>query len=122
MVIESKYTSPPPATVAQTLAAKPARMPSDTGTSIPSRRARKSAMAEEKNGPQANTITGTVSTRLAQRITCPASALRVPRSSMYRGTAYIITCMAPKPATNSLHNAARCSFPSRRRCFSASKG
>src|SRR4051794_40942708 len=53
MVIESKYTSPALATVAQALAAKPTRIPSETGPSMPSRRNRRSARADEKNGPQA---------------------------------------------------------------------
>ena len=45
--------------------------------------------------------------RLAQRISCSISGVISPSPARYTGTAYIITCIIPKPATNTRHSAAR---------------
>lgn len=81
MAMESKYTSPRPVTVAQVLARNPAAMPIATGVSIPGRRRASSRHAPLKNGPQENSITGTVRTRLAQRIRLASPPDRSPAPS-----------------------------------------
>jgi len=67
----------------------------------------RSSRAPAKNGRHANSSTGVVSARLAQRRSCPMSALISPSPAMYAGSAYIITCIMPKPATNSRPRASR---------------
>ena len=104
MLIESKYTAPLPASVAQALAPKPNARPSAIGVSRPMRRCRSSASAPEKKGVAEKSTTGKVISRLAQRMTCSASG---PTSSTYAGNAYIMTCIAPNAATNTRHSAAR---------------
>ncbi|NCU94765.1 MAG: HAD family hydrolase, partial [Betaproteobacteria bacterium] len=61
-------------------------------------------------------VEGKVSSRLAQRISVSVSAAMSPSRARYTGTAYIITCIDDKPATNQRHSATR-----RSRCISASR-
>ena len=89
MVSESKYTSwpsgPSASKVAAVLTMKAIAMPSDTGRSMPMRRARRSRQALRKNGPQENSITGSVSTQEAHRSSRAASPDMSPGWAMYEG-------------------------------------
>ena len=86
MVTESYQTSAPQrdagSKVAAELAPNAIRMPSATGTSMPTRRLRRSRSAEEKNGQQENSTTGSVSTQDAQRNRPWASGEMSPGSAM----------------------------------------
>ena len=77
--------------------------------SMLTRRSRTSRNALEKNGPHANSITGTLITHEAQRSSCSISLVRSPGMAWYAGHAYIITCIMQKPATSQRHNARRLS-------------
>ena len=56
----------------------------------------------------------------AQRISAAMSALISPSPARYAGTAYIITCIMPNPATNSRHSAVRRSLRASASCLAAS--
>ena len=73
-MIESKYTGPFEASVAQALAAKAAASPSRIGRSMPIGPARSWLQAPRMIGTAENSITGTVSTSCARRSSCSMSA------------------------------------------------
>ena len=110
MVTESKYTSPCPSMVAHTLAAKAAAMASAIGTSMPARPLEISRQAPAKNERAENITTGAVRAMLAHCINAAHCASMSPASARYTGTAYIITCIMPSPATASSNKRRRFSL------------
>jgi len=56
-------------------------LPSATGTPIPRRRRLTSRQAPRKNGADEYTITGSVSARLASRMSCSMSVLMLPSAA-----------------------------------------
>jgi len=74
-------------------------MPSATGRSMLMRRWRRSRSALAKNGGHENTITGIVSTQLAQRSRLSKSGAIASTWEKYVGAAHIITCIMQMPAT-----------------------
>ena len=108
MLMESNQTSPWARSVAQRLAKNATRMPMLTGTSMPTRRSRRSRQAERRNGLAENSITGKVSIRPMMRISCTMSGVMSEApSDKYTGRLSIITCIMEKPATNRRHSMAR---------------
>jgi hypothetical protein len=84
--------------VAPVLAMKAALMPSTTGRSMPIDPMRSWLHAARYSGCAENRMTGSVSTRLAIRISCSMSAGTSPGAAKYSGTASIITCIMPSHA------------------------
>ena len=84
--------------MAPALATKAAVMPSTTGRSIPIDPIRNWLHAARYRGCAEKRITGSVSTRLAMRISCSMSAGTSPGAAKYSGTASIITCIMPSQA------------------------
>ncbi len=109
---------PRPVSVATVLAAKAARMPSTTGTSMPMWPMRSWLHAARYSGVALNSITGTVRIRLAMRISCSMSGATSPGAAMYSGTASIITCIIISHAistrsrsTRALRRSSRATLP-----------
>ncbi|MNZ95496.1 hypothetical protein D3C78_1146460 [compost metagenome] len=113
IVSESKNTSwpngPEGSNVPRELTMKVISMPSATGRSMLTRRARMSRSALEKNGPQANSTTGRDSTHEAQRSRVSISCVRSPGLEEYAGHAYIMTYIMHRPATSQRHSSRRLS-------------
>ena len=106
MVTESKYTSPLPCKVAHTLALNEIAIASDTGTSMPKRKRRRSRQADVKNTRAEYRTTGVVMTKLIQRKKSRICVSMSDTAPMYIATAIIMTCIMPKPATAIRRNAA----------------